>query len=166
MVINDTSHSSRATFIDNKAIRDGRPRPPRYYIPLHFYTNPESLRPFVPEIWPNNVFNLSATYDLDLWPKIRNMYAKFHNDRLRNGWDITLWNFAKTRTNTQTHKQTDMGITIPRPPPMGGEVITLTRLAPLQGITHSTGPIVTILNDWITPIVGELFTRTHNKIRR
>ena len=93
---------------------------------------------FVPEIWPNNVFNLSATYDLDLWPKIlkifvshgvpiRNMYAKFHNDRLRNGWDITLWNFAKTRTNKhthkQTHKQTDMGITIPRPPPMGGEVI-------------------------------------------
>ena len=31
-------------------------------------------------------------------------------------------------TNTQTHKhtntQTHMGITIPRPPPMGGEVIT------------------------------------------
>ena len=126
----------------NKAIRDGRPRPPRHQvgwdIPLHFDTNPESLRPFVPEIWPNNVFNLSATYDLDLWPKIlkifvshgvpiRNMYAKFHNDRLRNGWDIRLWNFAKTRTNTQTntqtHKQTDMGITIPRPPPMGGEVI-------------------------------------------
>ena len=126
----------------NKAIRDGRPRPPRHQvgwdIPLHFDTNPESLRPFVPEIWPNNVFNLSATYDLDLWPKIlkifvshgvpiRNMYAKFHNDRLRNGWDITLWNFAKTRTNKhtnthtnkQTHTQTDMGITIPRPPPMG-----------------------------------------------
>ena len=113
-------------------------------IPLHFDTNPESLRPFVPEIWPNNVFNLSATYDLDLWPKIlkifvshgvpiRNMYAKFHNDRLRNGWDITLWNFAKTRTNKhtnthtnkQTHTQTDMGITIPRPPPMGGEVIMI-----------------------------------------
>ena len=54
----------------NKAIRDGRPRPPRHQvgwdIPLHFDTNPESLRPFVPEIWPNNVFNLSATYDLDL----------------------------------------------------------------------------------------------------
>ena len=46
------------------------PRPPRHQvgwdIPLHFDTNPESLRPFVPEIWPNNVFNLSATYDLDL----------------------------------------------------------------------------------------------------
>ena len=124
----------------NKAIRDGRPRPPRHQvgwdIPLHFDTNPESLRPFVPEIWPNNVFNLSATYDLDLWPKIlkifvshgvpiRNMYAKFHNDRLRNGWDITRTN---KHTNTQTHKQTntqtDMGITIPRPPPMGGEVKT------------------------------------------
>ena len=24
------------------------------------------------------------------------------------------------QTHTQTHKQTDMGITIPRPPPMGG----------------------------------------------
>ena len=55
---------------ENKAIRDGRPRPPRHQvgwdIPLHFDTNPESLRPFVPEIWPNNVFNLSATYDLDI----------------------------------------------------------------------------------------------------
>ena len=48
----------------NKAIRDGRPRPPRHQvgwdIPLHFDTNPESLRPFVAEIWPNNVFNLSV----------------------------------------------------------------------------------------------------------
>ena len=26
------------------------------------------------------------------------------------------------QTNTQTNKHTDMGITIPRPPPMGGEV--------------------------------------------
>ena len=38
---------------------------------------------------------------------IRNMYAKFHNDRLRNGWDITHWNFAKTRTNKHTHKHTN-----------------------------------------------------------
>ena len=130
----------------NKAIRDGRPRPPRHQVGWdivrrgHFDTNPESLRPFVPEIWPNNVFNLSATYDLDLWPKIlkifvshgvpiRNMYAKFHNDRLRDDWDITLCNFAKTRTNTQT----DMGITIPRPPPMGGEVI-MDHLHCLEGL--------------------------------
>ena len=110
----------------------------RYYIPLHVDTNPESLRPFVPEIWPNNVFNLSATYDLDLWPKIlkifvshgvpiRNMYAKFHNDRLRNGWDITLWNFAKTRTNKHTNKHTNKqtwALQYLAPPPMGGEVNT------------------------------------------
>ena len=100
----------------------------RYYIPLHFDTNPESLRPFVPEIWPNNVFNLSATYDLDLWPKIlkiffshgvpiRNMYAKFHNDRLRNGWDIRLWNCAKTRTNTQTNRHGHYNTS---PSPYGG----------------------------------------------
>ena len=35
--------------------RQSRPRPPRHQvgwdIPLHFDTNPESLRPFVPEIW-------------------------------------------------------------------------------------------------------------------
>ena len=152
--------ASASTHKSNKAIRDGRPRPPRHQvgldIPLHFDTNPESLRPFVPEIWPNNVFNLSATYDLDLWPKIlkifvshgvpiRNMYAKFHNDRLRNGWDITLWNFAKTRTNKhtnthtnkQTHTQTDMGITIPRPPPMGGEVIKSNVFIGIHDLHHS-----------------------------
>ena len=126
----DKCHSHEP--IINKAIRDGRPRPPRHQvgwdIPLHFDTNPESLRPFVAEIWPNNVFNLSATYDLDLWPKIlkifvshgvpiRNMYAKFHNDRLRNGWDITHWNFAKTRTNTQTHRHGHYNTS---PSPYGG----------------------------------------------
>ena len=31
--------------------------------------------------------------------------------------------FEILRKHGQTHKQTDMGITIPRPPPMGGEVI-------------------------------------------
>ena len=31
------------------------------------------------------------------------------------------------QTNTHTNKQTDMGITIPRPPPMGGEVIMALR---------------------------------------
>ena len=56
----------------------------------------------------------------DLARRATSVCTKFHRDRLRNGWDITLWNFAKTRTNTQT----DMGITIPRPPPMGGEVIS------------------------------------------
>ena len=109
----DTGRSWKLQRIDQNA----KYKSCRYYIRLHFDTNPESLRPFVPWDMANNVFNLSATYDLDLWPKIlkifvshgvpiRNMYAKFHNDRLRNGWDITLWNFAKTRTNKHTDRQT------------------------------------------------------------
>ena len=85
--------------------------------------------------------------NLDLWPKIlkifvshgvpiRNMYAKFHNDRLRNGWDITLWNFAKTRTNkhtnTQTNKHTNKhtnrhGHYNTSPSPYGGEVNIIGR---------------------------------------
>ena len=125
--------------IGNKAIRDGRPRPPRHQvgwdIPLHFDTNPESLRPFVPEIWPNNVFNLSATYDLDLWPKILKIfvtvtvypYVIYMPSFIMIGWEMAeILHFEILRkhgqTHTQTHKQTDMGITIPRPPPMGGEV--------------------------------------------
>ena len=35
---------------------------------------------------------------------------------------------TNTHTNKQTHTQTDMGITIPRPPPMGGEVIRNNQL--------------------------------------
>ena len=110
------------------------------------------------------------TYDLDLWPKIlkifvshgvpiRNIYAKFHNDRLRNGWDITLWNFAKTRTNKhtnthtnkQTHTQTDMGITIPRPPPMGGEVTmyNIHQLNIINNVWWRNGNMVLMDIGWI-----------------
>ena len=46
------------------------------------------------------------------------------------GWEMTeilhfeiLRKHGQTNTDKHTHKQTDMGITIPRPPPMGGEVI-------------------------------------------
>ena len=58
---NDTEYPH---YILNKAIRDGRPRPPRHQV----------------------------------------------------GWDIV--------KHTQTNRHTNMGITIPRPPPMGGEVTT------------------------------------------
>ena len=69
----------------------------RYYIPLHFDTNPESLRPFVPEIWPNNVFNLSAT-------------LKFCEN-------------TDKQTHTQTNTQTDRhGHYNTSPSPSGGEV--------------------------------------------
>ena len=109
----------------NKAIRDGRPRPPRHQVgwdivtrecacQISWWSVEKWRRYYIIEISRKHV---SVTYDLDLWPKIlkifvshgvpiRNMYAKFHNDRLRNGWDITLWNFAKTRTNTDTHTNT------------------------------------------------------------
>ena len=72
--------------------------------------------------------HVSVTYDLYLWPKILkifvshrvpilNVYVKFHDDRLRNDWDITLWNFAKTRTNTQTNRHGHYNTS---PSPYGG----------------------------------------------
>ena len=76
--------------------------------------------------------HVSVTYDLDLWPKILkifvshrvpilNVYVKFHDDRLRNDWDITLWNFAKTRTNKHTNTQTNRhGHYNTSPSPYGG----------------------------------------------
>ena len=86
------------------------------------------------------VFNLSATYDLDLWPKIlkifvshgvpiRNMYAKFHNDRLRNYtlryYTLKFCENTDKQTNKQTHRQTDRhGHYNTSPSPMGGEVMS------------------------------------------
>ena len=124
----------------NKAIRDGRPRPPRHQVGWDMgmcMSNFMMIGWEMAEILHIEISwkHVSVTYDLDLWPKILKIFVshrvpilnvyvvKFHDDRLRNDWDITLWNFAKTRTNTHTHTQTDMGITIPRPPPMGGEVV-------------------------------------------
>ena len=68
--------------------------------------------------------HVSVTYDLDLWPKILkifvshrevilNVHVKFHDDRLRNDWDITHWNFAETRTHRHGHYNTS-------PSPYGG----------------------------------------------
>ena len=68
--------------------------------------------------------HVSVTYDLDLWPKILkifvshrvpilNVYVKFHDDRLRNDWDITHWNFAETQTHRHGHYNTS-------PSPYGG----------------------------------------------
>ena len=39
----------------------------------------------------------SVTYDLDLWQKILKIFVSHSDDRLRNGGDITHWNFAETR---------------------------------------------------------------------
>ena len=71
--------------------------------------------------------HVSVTYDLDLWPKILVYpYVICMPSFIMIGWEMAeilhFWNFAKIRT-THTNTKTDMGITIPRPPPMGGEVI-------------------------------------------
>ena len=112
----------RVSYSDNKAITDGRPRPPRHQVGWDMgmcMSNFMMIGWEMAEILHIEISwkHVSVTYDLDLWPKILkifvshrvpilNVYVKFHDDRLRNDWDITLWNFAKTRTNTQTNRQT------------------------------------------------------------
>ena len=75
----------------------------------------------------------TLTFDLKFWKYLSVTvypYVICMPSFIMIGWEMAeiLHVFAKTRTNTQTNthtnKQTDMGITIPRPPPMGGEVIT------------------------------------------
>ena len=88
--------------------------------------------------------HVSVTYDLDLWPKILkifvshrvpilNVYVKFHDDRLRY---YTLKFCENTDKQTRTNTQTDMGITIPRPPPMGGEVNIAYRVTRVSMIEY------------------------------
>ena len=61
---------------------------------------------------------------------------------------------TNTHTHTQTNKHTDMGITIPRPPPMGGEVITFVIQSrryvssPLPGHHVAYKPV---LGKWFSP---------------
>ena len=101
----DTGRSWKLSRIDQNA----KYKSCRYYIPLHFDTNPESLRPFVPEIWPNNV---------TVYP-----YVICMPSFIMIGWEMAeILQFEILRKHGQTHRHTDMGITIPRPPPMGGEV--------------------------------------------
>ena len=153
-------------FITNKAIRDGRPRPPRHQVDWDIvrrecacqisWWSVEKWRRYYILEFRGNTFrwlmtltvdlkfwkylsvteksysmcmssfmmigwemaeilhieiswkHVSVTYDLDRWPKILkifvshrevilNVHVKFHDDRLRNGGDITYWNFMETR---------------------------------------------------------------------
>ena len=111
--------SSATTHHHNKAIRDGRPRPPRHQVGWDIvrrecacqisWWSVEKWRRYYILKFHGNTFRwpTTLTFDLKFWVPILNVYVKFHDDRLRNDWDITLWNFAKTRTNTQTHKHTN-----------------------------------------------------------
>ena len=103
----------------NKAIRDGRPRPPRHQvgwdIPLHFDTNPESLRPFVPEIWPNNVLTFrrptTLTFDLKFWKYLSVTvypYVICMPSFIMIGWEMAeILHFEILRKHGQTNKHTN-----------------------------------------------------------
>ena len=77
----------------------------------------------------------TLTFDLKFWKYLSVTvypYVICMPSFIMIGWEMAeILHFEILRkhgqTNTQTHKQTntqtDMGITIPRPPPMGGEVI-------------------------------------------
>ena len=78
----------------------------------------------------------TLTFDLKFWKYLSVTvypYVICMPSFIMIGWEMAeILHFEILRkhgqTNTQTHKQTntqtDMGITIPRPPPMGGEVTT------------------------------------------
>ena len=82
----------------------------------------------------------TLTFDLKFWKYLSVTvypYVICMPSLIMIGWEMAeILHFEILRkhgqTNTQTHKQTDMGITIPRPPPMGGEVIIITE----QGSVH------------------------------
>ena len=73
----------------------------------------------------------TLTFDLKFWKYLSVTvypYVICMPSFIMIGWEMAeILHFEILRkhgqTNTQTHTQTDMGITIPRPPPMGGEVI-------------------------------------------
>ena len=73
----------------------------------------------------------TLTFDLKFWKYLSVTvypYVICMPSFIMIGWEMAeILHFEILRkhgqTHTQTDRQTDMGITIPRPPPMGGEVI-------------------------------------------
>ena len=131
----------------NKAIRDGRPRPPRHQVGWDIVTREcacqiswwsvEKWRRYYILKFRWNTFRwpMTLTFDLKFWKYLSVTvypYVICMPSFIMIGWEMAeILHFEILRkhgqTNTQTHKQTDMGITIPRPPPMGGEVIIQTQ---------------------------------------
>ena len=66
--------------------------------------------------------------------------------------------FEILRKHGQTHRQTDMGITIPRPPPMGGEVIIQTQMNTDKHTDRQTDMGITIPRP--PPMGGEVIIQT------
>ena len=135
--------------INNKAIRDGRPRPPRHQVGWDIvrrecacqisWWSVEKWRRYYILKFHGNTFRwpTTLTFDLKFWKYLsvtEYPYSMCMLSFMMIGWEMTeILHFEILRkhgqtntdkhTHTHTHKQTDMGITIPRPPPMGGEVI-------------------------------------------
>ena len=132
----------------NKAIRDGRPRPPRHQVGWDIvrrecacqisWWSVEKWRRYYILKFHGNTFRwpTTLTFDLKFWKYLsvtEYPYSMCMLSFMMIGWEMTeILHFEILRkhgqtntdkhTHTHTHKQTDMGITIPRPPPMGGEV--------------------------------------------
>ena len=126
----------------NKAIRDGRPRPPRHQVGWDIvrrecacqisWWSVEKWRRYYILKFHGNTFRwpTTLTFDLKFWKYLsvtEYPYSMCMLSFMMIGWEMTeILHFEILRKHGQkhgqTHKQTDMGITIPRPPPMGGEV--------------------------------------------
>ena len=70
----------------------------------------------------------TLTFDLKFWKYLSVTvypYVICMPSFIMIGWEMAeILHFEILRKHGQTNTQTDMGITIPRPPPMGGEVIS------------------------------------------
>ena len=75
----------------------------------------------------------TLTFDLKFWKYLSVTvypYVICMPSFIMIGWEMAeILHIEILRKHGQTHRQTDMGITIPRPPPMGGEVKTGLKLA-------------------------------------
>ena len=107
----------------NKAIRDGRPRPPRHQvgwdIPLTFWHQIPNLYDHSFPRYGQITFltfrrPTTLTFDLKFWKYLSVTvypYVICMPSFIMIGWemadDIIHWNFAKTRTNKHTHKHTN-----------------------------------------------------------
>ena len=143
--------------MSNKAIRDGRPRPPRHQVcwdivrrecacQISWWSVEKWRRYYILE-FRGNTFRwlMTLTFDLKFWKYLsitERSYSMCMSSFMMIGWemaeilhidiswkhvsvtyDLDLWpKILKIFEILRKHGHTDMGIAIPRPSPMGGEV--------------------------------------------
>ena len=78
----------------------------------------------------------TLTFDLKFWKYLSVTvypYVICMPSFIMIGWEMAeILHFEILRKHGQTHTQTDRGITIPRPPPTGGEVTSISPIAQLS----------------------------------